>query len=77
MRLLKLRTKNPSATASTIWEIPAIPEMEASAPLAGTMPKTYIIPLIISIISKERTEGGLNKRAAFDALLFNILLVFP
>lgn len=32
MRLLKLRTKNPSATASTIWEIPAIPEMEASAP---------------------------------------------
>ena len=29
------------------------------------------------IISKERTEGGLNKRASSCALLFSTLLVFP
>lgn len=29
------------------------------------------------IIFKERTEGGLNKRAAFRAPLFSTLLVFP
>ena len=28
-------------------------------------------------ISKERTEGGLNKRASLCALLFSTLLVFP
>ena len=29
------------------------------------------------IITKERTEGGLNKRASLCALLFSTLLVFP
>lgn len=31
----------------------------------------------IYIITKERTEGGLNKRASSCALLFSTLLVFP
>ena len=31
----------------------------------------------LSIVSKERTEGGLNKRATFGAPLFSTLLVFP
>lgn len=31
----------------------------------------------LRIISKERTEGGLNKRATFGAPLFSTLLVFP
>ena len=30
-----------------------------------------------NIITKERTEGGLNKRASLCALLFSTLLVFP
>ena len=32
---------------------------------------------ILRIISKERTEGGLNKGATFGAPLFSTLLVFP
>lgn len=31
----------------------------------------------VMIISKERTGGGLNKRAIFFALLFSTLSVFP
>ena len=31
----------------------------------------------LSIVSKERTKGGLNKRTIPFALLFSALLVFP
>ena len=36
----------------------------------------YVYPEF-GIIIKERTEGGLNKGAAFCAPLFSTLLVFP
>lgn len=32
---------------------------------------------LLCIFSKERTEGGLNKRASSCAPLFSTLLVFP
>ena len=38
---------------------------------------TYVDANVLRGISKERTEGGLNKRATFGALLFSTLLVFP
>ena len=36
-----------------------------------------LIKIILAIIFKERTKGGLNKRATVGAPLFSTLLVFP
>ena len=36
-----------------------------------------VVYVELHIISKERTEGGLNKGATFGAPLFSTLLVFP
>ena len=42
-----------------------------------TFNKLIITSLVICIITKERTGGGLNKRAIFFAPLFSTLSVFP
>lgn len=59
------------------------------APLGLALNNQFFLPTVngliafslsylhIRIISKERTEGGLNKRASPCALLFSTLLVFP